>query len=96
MQTLYDKLKTLIHMKQPIDFTNLSLEVQIQYLYENASFVADIRYYDQKVNLFLLEGVYYEVFISNKSVTVTDICTLDFTSSRLDFFLDQIKLKNLY
>lgn len=83
-------------MKQPIDFMNLSLEVQIQYLYENASFVTDIRYYDHKVNLFLLEGVYYEVFISNKSVTVTDICVLDFSSSRLDFFLDQIKISDLF
>jgi len=83
-------------MRQPIDFMNLSLEVQIQYLYENASFVTDIRYYNQKVNLFLLEGIYYEVFISSKNIVITDICALDFNASRLDFFLDQISLKNLY
>ena len=74
------------------DFLRLSLDDQVQYLYREGSFVTDIRYYNYKVNLYLLEGNYFEVFIDHKKLTITTICPLDFGSNRLYFYLDQIKL----
>lgn len=75
-----------------LDFLKLPLDDQIQYLYKQGSFVTDIRYYNYKVNLYLLESYYYEVFVDHKNLTITTICPLDFTSNRLNFYLDQIKL----
>ncbi len=74
------------------DFLKLPLDDQVQYLYRKGSFVTDIRYYNYKVNLYLLEGNYYEIFIDHKKLTITAICPLDFSSNRLYFYLDQIKL----
>lgn len=74
------------------DFLRLALDDQIQYLYRHGSFVTDIRYYNYKVNLYLLNGNYLEVFVNNKFLTITTICPLDFNSNRLNFYLDQIKL----
>ncbi len=76
----------------PKEFLRLPLLDQIQYLYRNGSFVTDIRYYNYKVNLYLLEGHYFEVFVDHKNLTITTICPLDFGSNRLNFYLDQIKL----
>lgn len=73
-------------------FMNLSLEDKVQHLYEHANFVADIRYYKYKINLFILNGNYFEVFINHKDVQITKIVPLDYGSSRLRFYLDQIKL----
>jgi hypothetical protein len=74
------------------DFLQMPLLDQIQYLYRNGTFITDIRYYNYKVNLYLLDGNYFEVFVNHKNLTITTICPLDFTSNRLNFYLDQIKL----
>lgn len=73
-------------------FLSMSLEDQVQHLYKNGSFVTDIRYYEYKVNLFLLNGEYFEVFINHKAVQITNIKPLDYNSNRLYFYLDQVKL----
>ena len=73
-------------------FIKLSLDDQVQYLYKNGTFVMDIRYYEYKVNLFLLEGEYFEVFINHKAVQITNIQPMDYNSNRISFYLDQVKL----
>jgi len=73
-------------------FIKLSLEDQVQYLYKNGCFVTDIRYYECKVNLFLLEGAYFEVFINHKAAQITNIKPMDYHSNRINFYLDQVKL----
>lgn len=74
------------------NFFKLSLENQIRYLDKHGSFEIDIRYYSFKINLYLLEGRFFEVFIDHKTLVITAIYPLDYYSSRLDFYLDQIKL----
>ncbi|PIB37109.1 hypothetical protein BFP72_17705 [Reichenbachiella sp. 5M10] len=73
-------------------FMDLSLEDKIQHLYEHAQFVMDIRYYRFKINLFLLNGHYFEVFIAYKEVEITKIVPLDYESNRFGFYLDQVRL----
>lgn len=68
------------------------LNDQINHLYRYGSFVADIRYYAHKVNLYLIDGDYYEVFVNQKSLVIENITPLDFQSNRLDFYLEQIEL----
>ena len=74
------------------DYLKMKLADQIHYLYQEGTFVTDIRYYNYKVNLYLLDGEYLEVFVDNKKLTITTICPLDYTSNRLNFYLDQIKI----
>lgn len=75
-----------------LDFLKLPFEDQLQVLYKQGTFVTDIRYYNYKVNLYLLDSSYYEVFVDHKNLAITTICPLDFSSNRLNFYLDQIKL----
>ena len=75
-----------------IDFIDLSLNDKIKTLYQEGEFIMSIRYYKYKVNLYLLEGDYFEVFINHKLSVVEKILPLDWDNSRLKFYTDQIDL----
>ena len=51
-----------------------------------------IRYYGYKVNLYLLENFYLEVFYNHKKDLIEKIIPLDIHHSRMNFYTDQIKL----
>ena len=74
------------------DFRLQSLSNQIGLLYEYGSCVMSIRYYGYKVNLYLLEDFYLEVFYNNKRDLIEKIIPLDTRHSRMNFYADQIKL----
>jgi hypothetical protein len=75
------------------DFDELALAEKISVLYEQGTFVMAIRYYRYKVNLYLLEDYYLEVFVSHKYSLIEKIIPLDPTHTRMKFYSDQIKLK---
>ena len=70
----------------------LPLEKKISALYEHAQFVMAIRYYRYKVNLYLLDSDYVEVFINHKQTLIERIALLDRSHTRMKFYSDQIKL----
>lgn len=74
------------------DYSKLSLDRKINVLYERGTFVMAIRYYGYKVNLYLLEDFYLEVFVNHKHAEVEKITLLDPSHSRMKFYSDQIKL----
>lgn len=74
------------------EFRRFSFDKQIQVLYERGSFVMSIRYYGYKVNLYLLDSFYVEVFYNHKHDLIEKIVPLDTTHSRTKFYVDQIKL----
>ena len=51
-----------------------------------------IRYYRYKVNLYLLDSDYVEVFINHKQTLIERIALLDRSHTRMKFYSDQIKL----
>ena len=61
-------------------------------MYFNGKLVTSIRYYGYKVNLYLLEKVYVEVFYHHAKDCVERIEPLDESSTRMNFYADQIKL----
>lgn len=63
-------------------------------MYEDGEFIMSIRYYKHKVNLYLLNGRYFEVFIDHKSVSVDKIIPLEKEHSRFRFYTDQISFEN--
>ncbi len=71
------------------------LEKKIHVLYEHATFVMAIRYYNYKVNLYLLGHDYVEVFVNHKYSSIDKIAILDTGHSRMKFYSDQIKLPPL-
>ena len=75
-----------------LDFYDYPLEKKIKTLYERGTFVMDIRYYGYKVNLYLLESSYIEVFVNHKLGAIEKITLLDCAHSRMKFYADQIKL----
>ncbi|MBY0434229.1 MAG: hypothetical protein K2U26_08985 [Cyclobacteriaceae bacterium] len=74
------------------DFRGQSLDRQIVLLYEHGSCVMSIRYYGYKVNLYLLGNFYLEVFYNHKKDLIEKIIPLDVRHSRMNFYVDQIKL----
>ena len=74
------------------DFFNLSFDGQIKRLYREGDFIVAIRYYGYKINLYLLDGYYLEVFYNHKLDKIEKIDLLNFTHSRMKFYEDQIAL----
>jgi hypothetical protein len=75
------------------DVSKFPFDDKITALYENATFVMAIRYYDYKINLYLLGEDYIEVFVNHKRASIDKIAPLDRSHSRMKFYSDQIKLQ---
>ncbi|NVJ84961.1 MAG: hypothetical protein HWE09_03285 [Cyclobacteriaceae bacterium] len=74
------------------EFRNMPLNQKIKTLYMEGTFVVAIRYYRHKINLYLLENEYIEVFYNHKEDKIDKIDFLPRDHSRMKFYLDQIKL----
>ncbi|GMQ25912.1 hypothetical protein Aoki45_25940 [Algoriphagus sp. oki45] len=74
------------------EFSQLPLFQKIKTLYMEGTFVVGIRYYRHKVNLYLLEDEYVEVFYNHKEDKIDKIDFLPRDHSRMKFYLDQIKI----
>ncbi len=74
------------------DFFSMSLKDKIRTLYTEGSFVVAIRYYSYKVNLYLLNNYYVEVFYHHKDDRIERIIPLERNPTRLKFYADQIRL----
>lgn len=79
-------------MIRSTEFEELTLNDKISVLYEKGTFIMAIRYYGYKVNLYLLDNYYLEVFVNHKFSLVEKIVPLDRTHSRMKFYSDQIRL----
>ena len=73
-------------------FSKLSLKDKIQMVYREASFITAIRYYGYKVNLYLLDKFYVEVFYNHKLDKIEKIELMPKSHKRNKFYTDQIKL----
>jgi len=74
------------------EFRGHPLDRQIGLLYEQGACVMSIRYYGYKVNLYLFNNYYLEVFYNHKQDRIEKILALDRGHSRMNFYVDQIKL----
>ena len=74
------------------EFEELTLDDKISLLYERGTFVMAIRYYGYKINLYLLDNYYLEVFVNHKLALIEKIVPLDHMHSRMKFYSDQIQL----
>ncbi len=74
------------------DFKKLPLQKKINKLYTEGTFVVGIRYYAHKVNLYLLDNEYIEVFYNHKLDRIDKIDFLNHGHTRMKFYLDQINL----
>jgi hypothetical protein len=74
------------------EYKKLNFNDKVRRLYEDGSFIMAIRYYQYKVNLYLMGNFYVEVFVEHKDSTIAKIALLDKDSTRLAFYSDQIKL----
>lgn len=77
------------------DFFDRPIVEQARTLYLEGSFMVAIRYYGYKVNLYLLNGEYIEVFYNHKEDKIERIAPLDYTHSRMKFYADQIRISSV-
>jgi hypothetical protein len=71
---------------------NKSLDDKILTLYRDGTFVVAIRYYQYKINLYLMSNFYVEVFYNHKHDMVERIELLQRNNKRIKFYVDQISL----
>lgn len=74
------------------DFQGMTLREKIDLLYREGNFVTAIRYYGYKVNLYLMNDFYVEVFYNHKLDKIDKIDLLQRKHSRMKFYYDQIRL----
>jgi hypothetical protein len=74
------------------EFRQLPLQQKIKTLYLEGTFVVAIRYYSYKINLYLLEKEYVEVFYNHKLDKIDKIDYLPRDHTRMKFYLDQIRI----
>ena len=75
-------------------FEKLTIGDKITVLFRDGYFITAIRYYSYKVNLYLLNNYYVEVFYNHKQDCIERIELMAFTHSRMKFYTDQIQLPN--
>jgi uncharacterized membrane protein len=68
------------------------LDDKILTLYRDGTFVVAIRYYQYKINLYLMSNFYVEVFYNHKHDMVERIELLQRNIKRIKFYADQISL----
>ena len=73
-------------------FQLLGISDQVNVLYREGTFIVSIRYYAYKVNLYLLNGFYVEVFYNHKLDKIEKVELMDRSNKRMKFYTDQIKL----
>lgn len=76
----------------PLEFSGSSQEIKVNRLFEEGTFITSIRYYQYKINLYLLDNFYVEVFVNHKKGDIDKISLLDTSHSRMKFYCDQIRL----
>ena len=77
------------------DFKQLNIKDKVGVLYESGTFIVAIRYYKYKINLYLMDNYFVEVFFNHKLDMIEKIEIMDRNTTRLKFYSDQIKLSSL-
>ena len=74
------------------EFNALPLKDKVRLLFQNGNFIVAIRYYGYKINLYLLNNFYVEVFYNHKQDMIERIELLPAFHTRMKFYSDQIQL----
>lgn len=73
-------------------FMDMSLPHQLRWVYFEGEHLTSIRYYKHKINLYLIDNFIVEVFYNHKEDRIERVELLDFSSNRLNFYTDQVRL----
>ncbi|MEP2771094.1 MAG: hypothetical protein ABJH05_03030 [Fulvivirga sp.] len=77
-------------------FRSLTLKDKVKTLYFEGTFIVAIRYYKYKINLYLLNNYYVEVFYNHKRDFIEKVELLSMqNNSRMKFYSDQVRLPEL-
>ncbi len=77
-------------------FFECTIPEQCRIIYLEGEFVMAIRYYEYKVSLYQLGDQLIEVFYNHKLDKIHDIQILDYRSSRMNFYADQVSLDEIF
>ena len=77
-------------------FFECTVSEQCRIIYRQGEFVMAIRYYEYKVNLYVLGDQLIEVFYNHKLDKIHNIQLMDNDSKRMNFYADQVSLDELY
>jgi hypothetical protein len=76
-------------------FKKLLISEKCRVIYLEGEFIMAIQYYEYKINLYRLGDMLIEVFYSHKLDKIHKIELLDYSSSRMNFYIDQVNLNEL-
>ncbi|MDW3196819.1 MAG: hypothetical protein R8G66_30870 [Cytophagales bacterium] len=73
-------------------FIEMTRTHQLRWVYFEGECLTSIRYYRHKVTLYLINNFLVEVFYNHKEDCIDNVGLLDFSSNRLNFYADQVRL----
>jgi hypothetical protein len=79
-------------MLNQVEFMNIPFFEKVKKVYFEGEFIVAIRYYEYKINLYLYNNYYVEVFYNHKKDMIDKVEVLSYQPSRIKFYTDQIKL----
>ena len=79
-------------MLSEVEFQKIPFFEKVKKVYFEGEFVVAIRYYEYKINLYLYNNFYVEVFYNHKRDKIEKIEILSYQPSRIKFYADQINL----
>jgi hypothetical protein len=79
-------------MLNEVEFMNMPFFEKVKKIYFEGEFIVAIRYYEYKINLYLYNNFYVEVFYNHKNDMIDKVEVLSYQPSRIKFYADQIKL----
>ena len=77
-------------------FFDCTIPEQCRIIYREGEFLMAIRYYEYKVNLYVLGDQLVEVFYNHKLDKIHKIQLIDNTSNRMNFYADQVNIEPVY
>ena len=76
-------------------FKALTISGKAHVLFQEGEFVMSIRYYGYKINLYLYQNIYFEVFYHHLNDRIEKIIELYSESTRMKFYADQVRLPKM-
>ena len=79
-------------MLSEVEFMKIPFFEKIKKIYFEGEFIIAIRYYEYKINLYLYNNYYVEVFYNHRKDRIDKVEVFAQQPPRLKFYADQIKL----
>lgn len=75
-------------------FYELDMDARAELVWDKGEYISSIDYYGRRVSLFILEGLYVEVFYNPQENVIEEVEVLDPSEVRLNLYTSAVSIRN--